>query len=503
MANNSAEPASIGCPAEVSCRVLGVDDEPAVREVVTDLLAYEGFDVDSVGDAESALKRLAQDHFDLLLTDLKMPGFNGIELIKRVREQNRDIATVLFTGFGTVETAIEAMKEGAFDYVLKPFKPDDMMLVLRRALERQRLERENLSLRETLGIYELTEALGSAMPVQDQLSMIATLARERLAADSVSIVVASPSNGASFATRVRAGRDDVIIDPHRGLAALSAGDAVRAHGAEATGWLRRPPAGAADAQSLILAPLTLRGATFGLISAYRQNTIRGFTEGQRKGLTVLGGKAAGAIETSRMYDDLAGTLTQTMEGFARALEAKDAYTHGHSDRVAQYSRLIAKAMRLPDVEVDRIQHGGLMHDIGKIGIHAGELNKAQKLTPDDYQMFKSHPEQGKRILEPINFLVHLVPCVYAHHEAWDGSGYPQGLDGQGIPLEARILAVADTYDAMTSNRPYRKALPHKIAIAELRRCANRQFDPDVVHAFLDAIGPYREQRQSCGLGVPY
>ena len=117
--------------------------------------------------------------------------------------------------------------------------------------------------------------------------------------------------------------------------------------------------------------------------------------------------------------------------------------------------------------------------------------------------YAGSPVKGRRIIEPINFLRHLVPCVYHHHEAWDGNGYPEGLDGEAIPLEARILAVADTYDAMTSNRPYRKALPHVIAIAELKRCANRQFDPTVVGAFCDAIEDFRKARIAEGLSVPH
>jgi putative nucleotidyltransferase with HDIG domain len=219
-------------------------------------------------------------------------------------------------------------------------------------------------------------------------------------------------------------------------------------------------------------------------------------------LAIFGGRAADAIENARMYENLQTTFTQTMEGFARALEAKDPYTHGHSDRVATYAKLVCEAMGMPPMEIDRISHGGLMHDIGKIGIRNSDLNKPQKLTPEEYVMFKSHPVQGRRIIEPIAFLKHLVPCVYHHHEAWDGSGYPEGLEGEGIPVEARILAVADSYDAMTSNRPYRKALPHEIAVAEFNRCSGRQFDPIAVEAFLDVIERYRQERIEQGSPVP-
>jgi HD-GYP domain-containing protein (c-di-GMP phosphodiesterase class II) len=143
-----------------------------------------------------------------------------------------------------------------------------------------------------------------------------------------------------------------------------------------------------------------------------------------------------------------------------------------------------------------------MHDIGKIGIRIDKLNKPQRLTPEEYELIKSHPVHGKRILEPISFLRHLVPCVYHHHEAWDGSGYPAGLEGEEIPMESRILAVADAYDAMTTDRPYRKALPHSVAMGELDRFAGKQFDVRVVKIFRQVIENNRQERIELGLIVP-
>src|SRR5262249_28126918 len=154
-------------------------------------------------------------------------------------------------------------------------------------------------------------------------------------------------------------------------------------------------------------------------------------------------RAASAIENARMHQDLRNTFTETIEGLARALEAKDPYTAGHSDRVAVYARLIARTLQLPTSEIERAYHGGLMHDIGKIGINVSVLNKPQKLTEAEYEMFKSHTTKGKRIVEPIKFLNHLIPFIYSHHEAWNGRGYPDGLAGLDIPFEGRLMAVAD------------------------------------------------------------
>lgn len=494
---------SLTAHAEERPRVLVVDDEAVICEVLRDFLTFEGFQVAVAGSGEQAIEILRQDpFFDVVLTDLKMPGMGGLDLMRRVAEQYRDLITIIMTGFGTVESAIDAMKHGAFDYILKPFKPEDVVRVLRRGLEKLRLMRENIALRETLGSYELSEALSSAMPLDEQLNLIVDLVRQNFGADGVAIVIEDPNRPGTYLSRAGGGAVRVTVRSEAIVERLIAGESIIAHGDEVDRWLEDPATADRMVHSFMAAPLKIRGATFGMLGVVSARREHRFTEGQRKGLSIFGGRAANAIETARIYSNLKETFTQTIEGFARALEAKDTYTHGHSDRVAMYARLIGEAMDLVDLEVDRLQHGGLMHDVGKIGIRSTDLNKPQKLTPAEYLMFKSHPVQGKRIIEPIAFLVHLVPCVYYHHEAWDGSGYPEGLEAEAIPLEARILAVADSYDAMTSNRPYRKALPHDIAIAEFKRCAGKQFDPRVVEAFLSVVEDFRAKRRAQGLPIP-
>lgn len=488
--------------AQEKPRVLVVDDESVILDILQDFLQFEGFNVTTAGDGEHAVKALNDQIFDVVLTDLKMPGMGGLELLRRVAEQGQDTVTIMMTGFGTVETAIEAMKSGAFDYILKPFKPEEVVRVLQRALEKQRLERENFALRQTVGFYELSEALTSAMPLEDQLRMIVELVRENFDADAVTIIAEDPKQPGVYSEKASLGIDVFKPQVKRIIERFVAGETLNTHGESVRDWFTEPNRAESAVHSFMAAPLRIRGAPFGTLNAISVRRGHKFTEGQRKGLAVFGGRAANAIETARMHGNLKDTFTQTIEGFARALEAKDNYTHGHSDRVAMYARLIAETMGLPPLEVDRLQHGGLMHDIGKIGIRSGELNKPQKLTAEEYTMFKSHPVLGKRIIEPITFLVHLVPCVYHHHEAWDGSGYPEGLGGVDIPFEARILAVADSYDAMTSNRPYRKALPHAVALQELKRCVGRQFEPKVVEAFLGVIEEFRKKRRHLGLPVP-
>jgi len=186
------------------------------------------------------------------------------------------------------------------------------------------------------------------------------------------------------------------------------------------------------------------------------------------------------------------THFETIMAFSEALEARDKYTAGHSRRVMEYSKSIGQRMKLDKHDIEDLKRSALLHDIGKIGIPDMVLNKQTKLTDDEYAVIKSHPEQGAAILKHIKALKHLVPAVYHHHEQFDGDGYPDGVKGSTIPLHARIIAIADTFDAMTSNRSYRKALSFRTALSELERNRGIQFDPEIADVFIDILqeSPY-------------
>jgi HD-GYP domain-containing protein (c-di-GMP phosphodiesterase class II) len=218
-------------------------------------------------------------------------------------------------------------------------------------------------------------------------------------------------------------------------------------------------------------------------------------------LSIVSNRASAAIENARLYEDLQATFKQTIRGLASAIDKMDRYTSGHSERVAGYAQILAIKLGMDDGQQEIVRQSALMHDIGKIGC-VMNLNKPGKLSQEEYDVFKQHPDYGRDILEPIAFLHPLIPGVHLHHERWDGNGYPLGLEASEIPVIARIISVADTYDAMTSDRAYRKALPHEIAVNEIERCAGSQFDPDVAHPFVEAIEAEREERAARGERVP-
>jgi putative nucleotidyltransferase with HDIG domain len=187
--------------------------------------------------------------------------------------------------------------------------------------------------------------------------------------------------------------------------------------------------------------------------------------------------------------ELRTAYIQTIRALAEAIDAKDAYTRGHSERVAVYASKIARQMGMRTEMIERVYFAGLLHDVGKIGVPDAIITKPDRLDPDEYEMIKQHPEIGAKILEPVEFLRHIVPCVRHHHEWYDGSkgGYPDRLAGDQIPLPSRVIVVADTVEAMTSDRPYRKALPLQAVLDEIHKYSGSQFDPVCASAMLKLL----------------
>ncbi len=483
--------------------ILVVDDELVIREVLEDFLSTEGYDVVSVPSGEQALQELEEEHYDAILSDLMMPQMNGLELMAEINARGYQLVKVIMTGYGTIETAVQAMKVGADDYILKPFKIEEVLSVLDRGFERQRLMRENINLRETLNLYRIAETIAHETDSRRILQEILDAALQESEADWVHLSIFPTANdaGVKLTAGPMAGAAQITID-EAAISQLHPDTALLLQGSAAGRYVS---GGENPVVSFCAVPLQVPGHVLGLLAivSFTKRTL--FSEGHRKFLHILATKAAAALENTRLVEQLKTAnqelreanrqlqenFRQSILGFARAIEQNDPYTRGHSDRVAQYSRAIAEEMGLDAQLVEDIFFSGQLHDIGKIGISPQKLNKAGKLNAPEILMFRRHPEMGKEILEPIPFMRHLISGVYCHHERYDGKGYPQGLAGEEIPLMGRIIAVADTYDAMTSDRSYRKALPQEEALEELRVNAGTQFDPRIVDVFLSAFSKGR------------
>jgi putative two-component system response regulator len=341
--------------AETKGRVLVVDDESYIRDVISRKLTAEGYACEQAADAEAALALLSRDGYECVVTDINMPGLTGIELLRRIRLADQDVAVIMITGAPDLDGALEAMRLGAYDHQAKPLNLAHLALTVDRAVEKKRLIQENRNYQRNL--------------------------------------------------------ESMVLERTKQL-----------HEANA---------------------------------------------------------------------DLKKLFMGTIKALAQALEAKDEYTQGHSARVAEESVRIARYLSLSEAEVQDIWLSGYLHDIGKIGIKESVLNKPGKLDPYEWECIQMHPVTAEKILSPIGELAEVVKIVRHHHERFDGSGYPDGVKGSQIPLGARILSVADAYDALTSKRSYREALSCQDALAVLEQAAGTQFDPVIVRAYL-----------SCAAGEP-
>ncbi len=337
-------------------RILIVDDEVSVREILADGLDVFGFDTVTAGSAAAALEIFRNEQVDLVLSDIEMPEMNGIQLLKQLKAGDREIDVVMVTGVVDTETAVNAIRDGASDYVTKPFNLEEVKIVVQRTLEKRRLIRENRAYQA--GLEQLVD--------------------ERTAA------------------------------------------------------------------------------------------LRETTE-----------------EVERLYEELQESYESTLQAMVTALDIRDNETQGHSLRVVQYAIRIAESMKIEEPELGWIRRGALLHDIGKIGVPDAILRKPGKLNDDEWIEMRKHPEYGYEMLRHIRFLAPALDIVLSHQERYDGSGYPRGLKGKNIPMGARIFAVVDCFDAMTSDRPYRAGLTIKAARDEIRRFSGIQFDPDVAGSFLE------------------
>jgi putative nucleotidyltransferase with HDIG domain len=327
-------------------RILIVDDEREITEILSDLLSVN-LDCETAGSAEEALAYLRQGEFRLVISDITMPGMSGLEMVPHVKQISPDTVVIMISGLQTVESAIEAMRLGAFDYVMKPFDLRQVEAVVKRALEHHEL----------------------------------IIAKQRY-----------------------------------------------------------------------------------------ENQLEELVE-QR------------TAELDQALASLEDAYRSTLKALTSALETRDSETHGHSERVVTYSLRLGRECGLDSGQMKALEFGSLLHDIGKIGVPDAILRKPAKLTEEEWVLMREHPLHGQQILRGIEFLNRASRVVAQHHEKWDGSGYPLGLSGEDIDICARIFAVADAYDAITSDRVYRRGKSYEAAAQELEEWAGKQFDAKIVEAF--------------------
>ncbi|KPL00989.1 MAG: hypothetical protein AMJ91_02250 [candidate division Zixibacteria bacterium SM23_73_3] len=472
--------------------ILVVDDEEYICEIIKEMLSNEGYRIQTICDPQKAIEYIKNHTVDLVLTDLIMGKKSGVDVLNQTMKSDPDAIVILMTGYPTIENAVTVLKSGAYDYLVKPFSMDTLRAVIKRGLEKQRLYRENINLKETVSLYKISEAMGSTIRLDFLLNLILETAVKELKADMASVLlldektnrltpeaslgVPSEMKKSGFLT----GQDNIskwVIKHGRPRVF----DKEEIDKRFFSNHLRK------NIRSVIVHPLMAKGKVIGILILIRsEGRISSFTTGQLHSLSIIASKAASAIENSRLYEELKESYLQTLTALANAVEARDIYTRGHTERVRYMVQSLCQEMGWNEEKLWEVKMGGILHDIGKIGVPDAVLNKAETLTSEEFEIMKQHPICGAKILEGISFLAPAVPYILYHHERFDGKGYPFGLRNDQIPIQGRLMAVVDTFDAMTSDRPYRKAKSFKMALKEIRDCAGTQFDPNVAGLFLNA-----------------
>ena len=477
-----AEKATLG-----STRILVVDDETSVRHILRDFLAFQGYTVELADGAQAALEQILTAPFDLVLTDLEMPGKNGLDLLSELQSLRNPPPAIMMTGYGTVETAIQAMKAGAFDYILKPFQLEELSLLIQKTLEHHRLEADNIRLQQLVALYRVSEELNSAATQEGIAKILTEAAIKEIDPDAFcfwELHTGQWRNMSNWRADGSPADAEAFVNSFDSLSLLKAfhEDEPLLLTADSVGEFFRDPNLAPV--STIVVPMRIRGRVSGMLAAFMWRGRRMFSEANRRSLQIYADRAAVCLENVRLQDHLQQTFLQTINSLVGALEAKDEYTKGHSERVMQWAMIIGQLYGLSEQALGDLRRAALLHDIGKIGLNLDLLNRPGKLSDDEVQSFKLHTLIGKRILEPVDFLQGSIPAVTHHHERWDGNGYPLGLAGKEIPLGARVLAMADSFEVMITDRAYRQALTLPEAKAEIAKSAGTHFDPAIAEKFL-------------------
>jgi response regulator RpfG family c-di-GMP phosphodiesterase len=470
-----------------------VDDEKFICEIVKEILAMEEkYNASYFSSASRAMEYIRNHPVDLVLTDFFMGKLNGIDVLETTLKYHPEAVVIIMTGHPTIENVISVLKLGAYDYIVKPFKLETLKLTIERGLKAQKLARENVHLKSLVSLYQISEAMGSTIHLNSLLDLVLDSIVSEFEANLVSISLWDPHRECLALEAFHGPEPEIKENPLLSGKSEINYMVLKDAKPQVVNELEKTESNeseerASTYRSLVCHPLLAQGKVIGTLNMLRKGQFHSFGLGDVHLLWILASKAATAIEHSRLYNELEQAYIGTVRAFANAVEARDNYTRGHTERVYKIASLIARALEWSDEQMKNMYMGCILHDIGKIGVPDMILNKPGQLTHDEQETMRKHPETGVRMLEGIPMLEPALPYILYHHEQYDGSGYPLGLKGTNIPIEGRLLAIADTVDAILTNRPYRKGASIEKVTQELISCSGKQFDPDLVQLFLKII----------------
>jgi putative nucleotidyltransferase with HDIG domain len=492
-----------------SASVLVVDDDEAFRDLVGEVLAERGFLAVRASNGLEALERLAEGTFAAAVVDLMMPGLGGLELAERVRERSPDTQIVILTGEGGVQSMLAGLRRGIFDYLQKgQLDTERLGRSVEDAVERWRLLRHNRELMTALldsnrllrAIHASSASIVAEAHLDRLLSQLVASGRDlcRAATARVMLFEQAPDGervvwmaegpgaetlrgmrlhpGAGLVTLALERKETLLLPDPRGSERFDA----------------RCDELPTDLPGLLVAPLLHRDVRGVLIAAGSQHGA--FTNTEQEALSILAGQAAVAVSNGLQHERSLNFFTHASDLLVEFIEAVDVDYPGHSRGVALLADMVTRRLGLAESERRNIHFGALLHDIGKLRVPAQVIRAAGPLSPEARRAIEQHPRLGAEILRQISQLEEIQAIVHAHHERWDGKGYPRGLKGEEIPLGARIVAIAEVYDVMARDTPHpRERLADPIA--EIEACSSTQFDPRIVRLFAAELRQHGDPRR--------
>jgi response regulator RpfG family c-di-GMP phosphodiesterase len=468
-------------------RILAVDDTAPLLRFLTSAFSSDGCEVAAASTAEQAIELLESQPFDLVVSDIKMPGLSGLDVLRTVKAKQPGTPVVLITGVPSVDSAVFGLRHGAYDYLAKPFTAKDLRSLvqrLRRDRDQGRIHsgipaglaeeqaRRQFGVEVILKIGEM--ALEGLEPGQ-LLGQVVQYTAKSLGADAA-LVLLRDENG-QFSATSDGDAELVRALPPRIIGSFE--KLLETGGTQALVLGKRD-----DAVNVMVALMPGVDRAMGILSVARKAADGAFLAYEQELILGYAHNAALALQRMRLRENVESNLLNTIVSFVTAIESKDEYLKGHSARVSLYAGELATLMGLGPDDVLTTYRSGLLHDLGKLVIPDTILRKPGGLTAEEYELVKNHTVVGDKILSPLRFLAREAQAVRHHHERFDGKGYPDGIAGEAIPLLVRVVTVADAFDAMTSDRSYRRALPFEAALEQIERFAGTQFDPQLARLFL-------------------
>ena len=466
-----------------------------------DMLPQVSLDFEFFTSSEKALaaiKAVEPSALAMVICDQVMPQMKGLELLRQIKEYSSDVIRVLMTGYAGLDSAIVAINERLLDqYFTKPVdRPADFINAIRQLLQRRHIQKTRDADRRRLMLqFELLHALSIATTEKAVYDLLLRLFRHDLFIDQAAII---SLEGEQHCLRASLSTPPGMKANQRFSASQGLGDWLRqlrgtTLAIEQSDFPEENNPFWPNTYPFMAIPLRWGNARFGTLLtagpaiATRENRLLAAFAADIASVTLIQMRDHELLE--RHYID---TITSLME----VMEAKDLYTRGHTDRVRTIATTLIRATGASEKEIKDVDYAACLHDIDKIAVPDSIISKPARLTRQEYQVIQQHPSRGEKILQHLHFLDHARMIIRSHHERYDGKGYPDGLAGEEIPLGARVLAIADSFDAMISDRPYRSALTIDQVLAELEAGAGSQFDPRLVQLFTRMVQAEREKDPS-------